>query len=278
MLTLKAAIFKAKHVLQTLDSPVLESELLLALVLHQNRSYIKAHPESLLTPSQQQHFEDLLAQRAAGKPYAYIAGTQEFWSLKLMVNESTLIPRPATETLIEWVVEQFQEQSTFTVADLGTGSGNIAIALQTEFPRWHLHAVDCSEAALATARKNAQVLDCTRIQFYRGNWFEAFPKDLKFNLVVSNPPYIAEKDTHLNALRYEPLSALVAAENGLGDIKNITQAAKQWLMPGAWLAIEHGYDQADWVQNRYQENGFTEINSLKDEAGWHRVTVGRLND
>lgn len=251
----------------------LEEEVLLAHVLGVNRSYLYAHPERTLTETEQTQFAMLMNRHEKGEPIAYLTGHREFWSLDLMVTADTLIPRPETELLVETVLEF---NTGDLIADLGTGSGAIALALAYERPDWTLYATDSSKNALAIAKKNAERLNIKNIYFYQGFWCAALP-EIKLDLIVSNPPYIAEGDLHVEqaVLAYEPLSALISGEGGLQDIKHIIQEAAFYLKSGGYLLLEHGFEQAKIVQNIFLEVGYTNITTRRDLSGLPRVTIGQ---
>lgn len=253
------------------DVPQLEAEVLLAFVLNKQRSYLHAWPENILTTAQQNHFFTLLNKRLQGEPIAYLVGHQEFWSLDLVVTPDVLIPRPETELLVELVLNLVDEA---VVADLGTGSGAIALALAHERPNWIVHATDASASALQIAKHNAERLKISNVIFHQGNWCEPLPL-IKFNVIVSNPPYIAEDDVHLQTgdLRFEPRSALVSPEQGLKDITEIINQAKNYLISGGIVLLEHGSEQATDVARIFEIAGYTNINTYLDLAGLDRVTI-----
>lgn len=255
------------------DVPQLEAEVLLAQVLNVARTHLHAWPEKILDESQQKKFFDLVARREQGEPIAYLLGHKEFWSLDLLVTPDTLIPRPETELLIEKILALNLNDNS-VIADLGTGSGAIALALAHEKPNWKIHATDVSAKALEIAKHNAERLKISNIFFHQGSWCDALPSEIKFDVIVSNPPYIAENDAHLTQgdLRFEPRSALVSAENGLKDISQIVFAAKNHLKSGGFLFIEHGSDQAKKVASILEKAGYTCIGSHRDLSQIDRVT------
>lgn len=234
-----------------------------------DRAWVLAHTPDALDPSHAQDFMALIARRAAGEPLAYITGHKEFFGLDLQVTPATLIPRPDTETLVEWALDLLQGQEGATVADLGTGSGAIALALKAQRPDLLVHAVDISEAALHVARGNASRLGL-QVQFHQGSWCSPLPTGL--DLIVSNPPYIAEGDPHLPALRYEPLAALVSADNGMADVRALIAQAHLTLRTGGWLLLEHGNTQANTVRQMFTQAGWHLPQSRKDLAGIERCT------
>ena len=260
----------------------LDAHLLLAHVLGQSRAWLLAHGDDALTDPQGAAFESLVARRAAGEPFAYLVGEREFHGLTLAVNDAVLVPRPDTETLVEWALDLLQGESVGVddpaVLDLGTGSGAIALALKNACPRARVWAGERSASALAVARANTQRL-ALDVRFAQGDWWDALagaPDAPVFDLVVSNPPYIAADDPHLAALTHEPRSALVADDDGLADIRCIADGARGRLRPGGWLLFEHGWQQAPAVQAILQRSGFGEVSTRVDIEGRARCTGGRL--
>jgi release factor glutamine methyltransferase len=264
-----------KHLLRVSDTPRLEAEILLAHVLQKPRSYLYTWPEIRLTTSQGQHFETLLTRRCHGEPIAYITGVREFWSLELIITPATLIPRPETERLVELALEQVPLDSPTLVADLGTGSGAIALAIAQERPRVRIVATDNDPAALTVAEGNARRLNVS-LELRRGNWCEALDNE-RFAVIVSNPPYLAGTDPHLQQgdLSFEPPSALIAGADGLDAIRTIIEQALAYLRPSGWLFLEHGYDQAADVSALLRRAGYTSVTIHRDEAGWERVACGQ---
>lgn len=257
------------------DSPRLDAELLLAHLLSVPRSYLFTHPEQCLSVTQQTAFQQLLTARCQGKPVAYLLGKQEFWSLSLTVTEATLIPRADTECLVEAALNYLGGQDRARILELGTGSGAIACALATERPTWQILATDRSDAALAVAQTNVDALRLSNITLRQHDWFQELDEP-PFDLILSNPPYIAADDEHLPQLRHEPITALVASDAGLGDLRHIIFAAAPFLKPGAWLMLEHGYQQQTAVAELFQQAGFTLIHGLHDLNGHTRVTIAKL--
>lgn len=254
------------------DTARLDAELLLSHALNRPRSYIYAYPNEHLSQDTHQHLCAVIMRRAKGEPIAYILGEQEFWSLTLNVSTDTLIPRPETEHLIEWALENLPTDN-LSIADLGTGSGAIAIALAHERPQWQLHATDTSAAALTIANNNAKHYNLPNIKFYLGSWYDALP-DTQYDAIISNPPYIAENDIHLDNLTFEPRTALSAKDNGLADLKIIIRQAQQHLLPGGALVLEHGFEQASDVGDLLEQASFTRITTYCDLARQPRFTVG----
>lgn len=273
MTTVKAALQRASE-LQDSDSARLDTELLLAFVLGKDRTWLYTWPEKTLTEQQAAQFAQLLARRKAGEPVAHLTGRREFWTLNLHVDPNTLIPRPDTELLVETALElPLPERAR--VLDLGTGTGAIALAIASEKPRWQVTAVDRVEAAVQLAERNRVEHGIDNARVMASNWYEQLAGQ-KYDLIVSNPPYIAGDDPHLGQgdVRFEPVSALVADDEGLADIRKIAEGAQTHLAAGGWLMVEHGWQQAPAVRQVFSEYGFKNIESRKDLAGWERVTVG----
>jgi release factor glutamine methyltransferase len=250
----------------------LDAELLLAHVLGKTRTFLKAHPEQTPAPEQAQRFSELLERRVAGEPIAYIVGSRDFWTLTLAVNPSVLVPRPETELLVERALALGPEGPA-AIADLGTGSGAIALALASERPRWKVTAVDISAAALNTARANATSLELNSVEFLEGAWFAPL-KNRRFHLIASNPPYVSESDAALKdaTLQHEPQIALASGPDGLNAIREIVLAAPDYLERHGWLLLEHGSDQAAAVAHELVGRGFGHVRSHRDLAGHWRLT------
>ena len=254
----------------------IEVQCLLQSVLKVPRSYLLAHPEQVLSAIQKAAYDALLQRRLRGEPIAHILGEREFFGLSFKVTPATLIPRPETELLVELALQHLPQGRACRVLDLGTGSGAIALAIAHNRPDAVVVAVDASEAALQVARENAQRLGIANVEFLHSDWFSALGKQY-FDLIVSNPPYIAAGDVHLTQgdVRFEPVSALASGADGLDDIRRIIAQADAFLEHGAWVLLEHGYDQAEAVREFLQKNGYTEVFSAKDLAGIERVSAGR---
>jgi len=259
---------------QRLDAS--EARLLLAHALGASRAQLVAHPERTLAGAVPDRFAALVARRAAGEPIAYLVGEREFWSLALHVTPAVLIPRPETEALIERALERLPRSEACSVLELGTGSGAIAIALARERPQARIVATDISEEALAVARDNA-ARHGVDIAFVRGDWLDAVGAGRRFDLVVSNPPYVCTRDPHLGRgdLRFEPRVALDGGDDGLDCIRRIVREAREHLSPGGWLALEHGHDQAPACREILVAAGYGAVESCVDLAGLPRVCVGR---
>ena len=254
---------------------VLDAELLLSHVLGTARSWLIAHSDDPLPSREVDRFSESLERAARGEPLAYILGYKEFWSLRLAVSPAVLVPRPETELLVERALA-LHSQSTGRVADLGTGSGAIALALARERPGWSVVATDISEEALKVARGNAAAHGLSQIEFLPGRWLDPL-EGRKFNLIVSNPPYIDERDPAMRtpALRHEPRIALTPGADALASIREIVQSAPPRLEPNGWLLLEHGSDQAAAVARELVARGFTHVRSHRDLAGHERMTEGR---
>lgn len=262
---------------QSSSSPQLDAELLLAFSLKKSRSYLFAWPEQVISETELQFFLALLARRLQREPLAYITGTREFWSLDFNVNQHTLIPRPETECLVIEVLKTFAERSTVKLADLGTGSGAIALALAHEKPGWEIVATDVNEKTLAVAKQNAAQLKISQVRFHQGYWCRALTT-MDFDVIVSNPPYIGmhEWPQYATQLAYEPRSALLADEDGLAAIREICAQASTHLKSTGYLFIEHGFAQGPQVREIFMQKGYIGVYTVRDVEGHERVTVGRV--
>lgn len=259
---------------ETCESAHLDAELLLAHALNLPRVRLKSHPEDPWQQAEISRYLGLIERRRSGEPLAYITGRREFWTLSLAVDPAVLVPRPETELLVERGLA-LCPQPAARALDLGTGSGAIALALASERPGWEVTAVDASAPALAVARANAGRLTLSRVRFLQGSWFAPLA-DERFDLIVSNPPYIAPGDPALPALRFEPDSALTSPDHGMADLLAIIHSAAHHLNPGGWLALEHGYTQAPAVAAELVARGFDSVGSHRDLGGHLRVTEGRI--
>lgn len=257
-------------------TPRLDAEVLLSHVLGRDRSYLLTWPERTLTSQQQAAFERLAARRAAGEPVAHLTGEREFWSLPFKVTADTLIPRPETERLVELALAHMLPAAAGHAADLGTGSGAIALVLARERPGWSVLASDRSEAALAVACDNGQRLQVRNVEFRIGHWCEALG-DRRFDVMVSNPPYVAAGDPHLTRgdVRFEPSAALVAGADGMDDIRCLARCSLNHLKPGGWLLFEHGPEQGPASRRLLIELGYQAVATHRDFAGRERVSEGR---
>jgi len=253
-----------------------DAALLLAHALGRPRAWLYAHGDEAPDPAALQRFEALLARREAGEPVAYLTGRRGFWRHELRVTPDTLVPRPETERLVELALERLAPGAPLRIADLGTGSGAIALALALERPRARVVATDASPAALEVARGNADALGAGNIEFRHGSWFEPLAGE-RFDLVASNPPYVADGDPHLaqGDLRFEPAAALASGADGLDDIRVIVRDAPAHLVPGGWLLLEHGFDQGAAVRALLHAAGFAEVGTGRDLEGRDRVGFGR---
>lgn len=258
------------------DTPRLDAELLLAAALGRPRSYLYAWPERLPTAAAADRFAISLARRRCGEPLAYLTGRREFWSLELAVTPATLIPRPETEQLVERALARLPVDRPCRVADLGSGSGAIALAIARERPLARIVATDISTAALAVARDNATRLGLGNVTFRAGDWCAALPAG-EFDLIAANPPYVATTSPYLQQgdVRFEPHIALVAGDDGLADLRTIIATAPAHLATGGWLLLEHSHDQAAAVLARLREHGFDACADYCDHAGLPRVATGR---
>ncbi len=258
------------------DSAVLDTELLLSHALDVSRTYLKTWPDRQPDTDQVTTFTALFQRRLRGEPIAYILGHQGFWSLDLKVSEHTLIPRPETELLVETALElQLPPQSS--VLDLGTGTGAIALALACERNDWNITALDFQPQAVALAEENRAAHKLDNVQIVQSNWFAALPA-VKFDLIVSNPPYIESNDPHLSQgdVRFEPPSALVSGAEGLDDLILLIGQSVAFLKPNGWLLVEHGYDQGPGVRALFTEAAFSAIETRNDYNQIDRITFGQL--
>ncbi len=255
------------------DTGRLDAELLLAHALGKPRSHLHAWPERQLGQDELPRFQKLIERRAAGEPIAYILGRREFWSLDLEVSPDTLIPRPETECLVEQALTNIPPDGDWDIADLGTGSGAIALAIASERPRCRILATDNSHTALEVARRNAGGLRLDNVSFVQGDWCAPLGSD-RFRMVLSNPPYIRETDPHLEQgdVGFEPREALAAGADGLSSLRRIAEDARRNLAPPAILLLEHGFDQEQAVHLLLEHVGYRDINTIRDLAGLPRVT------
>ena len=253
-----------------------DAALLLAQALGKSRSWLFAHADDALGEAEAARFDVLLARRAAGEPVAYLTGWRGFWTLELAVTPATLVPRPETELLVDLALARLPVDAPVRVADLGTGSGAIALAIASERPRARLIATDASEAALAIARKNAERNRIDNIEFRAGSWFAPRAGE-RFDLIASYPPYIESDDPHLEAgdLRFEPATALASGADGLDDLRVIAAQAPSHLHQAGWLLVEHGWNQGPAVRALFEAAGFIEVRTARDLEGRDRVTLGR---
>lgn len=260
------------------DSPSLDAAVLLCHALDKPRSFLLTWPDKTLEAEQLTDFQNLLQRRLSGQPIAYITGEREFWSLPLKVSPTTLIPRPDTERLVEVALDKASSNQG-DILDLGTGTGAIALALASELPSRKVWGIDLKTDAQQLAQSNATALNLTNTQFLAGSWFEPIPSGTEFALIVSNPPYIEKEDPHLTQgdVRFEPLSALVAEEKGLADIRHIATLARSYLINEGWLMFEHGFEQGEAVRNLLLSLGYDQVETYKDYGDNDRVTIGQYH-
>ncbi len=277
-ITIKQALEDAKQRLVTVsESASIDAGCLLGFVLQKPLTYLRTWPEQELFKDDEQAFLKLVQRREQGEPVAHLIGSKEFWSHELRVSKDTLIPRPETEMLVEQAIAIAKQQAVNSILELGTGSGAISIALVTELRKTQqaprILATDNSEAALQIAQQNIEKY-CSSIELVKSDWFATL-KPERFDLIISNPPYIEENDAHLKQgdVRFEPISALASGEDGLDALLHIIEQAKKWLNPNGWLLLEHGYNQAGKVRLLLEDNGYTQITTLQDLAQNDRVTL-----
>lgn len=273
----QALQYGEQQLAKTSPSAALDAQVLLSYVLQCNSAYLFTWPEKNLENKPLEKYQALIQQRQHGTPVAHLTGQREFWSLNLNVNDSTLIPRPETETLIEFILKKFSNEKNLKLLDIGTGTGAIAIALATEKPRWNISACDISEQAIQLAKKNSKQHHTDNISFIQSDWFSNI-NDKDFNVIVSNPPYIANDDIHLSQgdVRFEPKNALTSGETGMDDIEYLCLHAKQYLLNPGYLIVEHGYDQEQAVSECFTKNNYIDIEQRQDLSGHTRMTSGRI--
>ncbi len=272
--TIQEAIFIATDQLAS-TTPRLDAEILLAHMLNVSRGYCYSHADQALNLEQQKAYQALIERRMTGEPIAYIVGKQAFWNHDFEVTPDTLIPRPETELLIQLLLSELPTESELQIADLGTGSGAIALTLAKERPNWHITATDFSKEALQVAKKNAQRLSVENIEFSQGSWCLALSQT-SYHAIIANPPYIATDDPHLGwgDVRFEPTSALISGPDGLSALKEIISNACEYLHNGGYLLLEHGYNQGPAVRELFSSCGFSRIKTEHDLAGHERATSG----
>ena len=276
--TIAEAIDAATRVLRSASPTArLDAEVLLREASGLTLADAIAHPKRRLSQTVRSAFAALIERRRRGEPVAYITGRREFWSLELDVSPATLIPRPETELLVEQALERIPLDVSKRIVDLGTGCGAIALAIANERPLAHVVATDASDAALSVARTNADRLHVTNVEFYFGEWFSPLGEQ-RFDVVVSNPPYLNAGDPHLREgdLPFEPRAALVAGDDALGAIRAIVHVACKYLAPEGWLLLEHGIDQAAAVRQLLRDCGYRQVQSYRDLAGHERVSAGQF--
>ena len=276
ILQIASVLKQARQQLVMSDSCRLDAELLLCHVLDCPRSYLYAHPEQPLQTKLAKRYWSLVEQRQNGEPIAHLTQRKEFWSLPLTVTKDTLIPRPETETLVAAALKRIPKTGNSRVLDLGTGSGAIALAIVSERPNVEITAIDCSKSALDTAKKNAVNLGMSSVHLLQSDWFKCIGLK-KFDVIVSNPPYIASDDEWLQEgdVRFETNIALIAVDNGMAAIKHIVRYAQQHLQPNGWLLVEHGYQQSKAVVGCFIDHHYDLVTTLQDESGRNRVCEGQ---
>lgn len=260
--------------IERLDIERRDAEAVLLHVLGKNTAFLRTWPDFVLSAEQVTDYQTAISRLAAGEPLAYVLGEQAFWTLTLQVTPDTLIPRPDTERLVEAALTRMSAAQG-RLLDLGTGSGAIALSLAAERPAWQVLASDFSAAALAVARSNSLKNSLSNCEFRCGSWFNVVDESERFDLIVSNPPYIDPDDTHLAALTHEPITALTAPQHGLADLLQIVAGAGRYLLDAGWLLVEHGYDQGLAVRELFTQAGFMQVDTLRDYGGNERVTLGQ---
>lgn len=278
-MTIQQALQHAEHLLdKSSPSAALDAQVLLCHVLTCNTAHLAAWPEKQISQHQSQCFIELISQRRHGRPIAYLTGQREFWSLTFSVDDSTLIPRPETETLVAYILDHYQQQDNIRLLDMGTGSGAIAISIANEKPHWDITATDISAPAIALANSNANNNQISNISFVQSDWFEQLSAQ-QFNIIVSNPPYIATDDPHLQQgdVRFEPESALTSGLTGMDDIEFLCTHASRHLKIDGCLILEHGYNQKQQVADCFINNRFVDIKQVRDLSGHTRMTAGKIS-
>jgi release factor glutamine methyltransferase len=271
----QALAFGVSALTPSSESPKLDAEVLLLATINQSRTYLFTWPEKELADEQQAQFLSFIEQRRQGKPVAHITQYREFWSLNFKVSPATLIPRPDTETLVELALDKATSKQG-KLLDLGTGTGAIALSLASELPDWQVTAVDYQLDAVLLANDNKSQLGITNAEILQSNWFSALAGE-KFDLIVSNPPYIDRQDPHLQQgdVRFEPLSALIAEKQGMADLEFIITKSREFLNESGWLLLEHGYDQGQLVRDFFAKMAYKVITTEKDLGGNDRVTLAQ---
>lgn len=278
ILTIKQAIKHGSERLAAVsDSASLDSQILLAFTLGKDRSYLLSWPDKTLDIAASKKFNALIERRVQHEPVAYLIGYKEFWSLELAVSPSTLIPRPDTEVLVEQVLNDVTQKSARCL-DLGTGTGAIALALASENSHWQVDAIDLKQEAVELAKHNAKKHNINNVNIYQSSWFDNVDTAARFDLIVSNPPYIDVNDPHLNQgdVTFEPKSALVSGHNGLADIEHIAKQAKRYLVNGGRLYFEHGFEQGAHVREILLSFGYDNATTIQDYNNNDRVTFARF--
>lgn len=258
------------------DSVSIDAEMLLCHTLDCSRAYLYSHSEEEIDDATTQAYKQLIKSRMTGYPVAYLTGKQGFWTLELEVNEHTLIPRPETELLVHLGLEKIKLIERPMIIDLGTGSGAVALAMARERPDAHILAVDLSFLALRVAQKNQRRYHYDHINFVCADWLKSINPDPIYELIITNPPYVAETDPHLlSDIRFEPKQALTSGLDGLNAVTEIIATAKQFLKDDGWLFIEHGYNQKGLIKQKFKDNSYTNIQCWQDHSGLDRVSAGQ---
>ena len=270
-------VWAAEQLSSHSDSPQLDARILLSFIADLTDVELITKTQQCLPPEIEKNYASLIAERVRGVPVAYLLGQKDFWTLTLKVNPHTLIPRPETELLVETALPLVSGQRQLEILDLGTGTGAIALAIASERADAQLTATDCSQAALEVAEINAKANNINNVRFVRSDWFEDLPAQC-FDLIISNPPYIAPGDLHLSQgdVRFEPKQALVSSSQGLADLRQIIAQSTHYLNNKGWLLVEHGYDQRDSVEQLFNEAGFDQVKNIIDLNQQPRVTLGQL--
>ncbi len=275
-LTIAGALALAREMLIDGESPSTDAKVLLAHVLGQSQTYLFTWSDRTLTDEQREQFVKLIDQRQTGHPVAHLIGYRDFWTLRLQVNPSTLIPRPETELLVEKALELLPDNA-LAICDLGTGTGAVALAVASERPNLRVTGIDKIEDAVKLAQANAINNNISNAEFLQSHWFSALAGQ-QFDMLVTNPPYVEEHSEFLQQgdVRFEPRSALTAGEDGLDDIRFIITEARDYLKPGGWLLIEHGFEQGAAIRELFQFSGYTDAETFRDLAGLDRITVAKM--
>ena len=274
--SIKNLLMEARKRLSTVETPELDAEILLAYVLQKPRSFLHTWPQKILNDAEISAYFSLLKRRQSGEPVAYLVGNKDFFAINLQVDANVLIPRPETELIVEAILALDLPEQHIRFADLGTGSGAIALSIANACPHWEIHAVDISENALTIAKKNAQILQISNVTFHQGSWLAAL-RIADFNVIAANPPYLSEVEwpDFKERLRYEPKLALVSGDDGLVAIREIVKTAPDYLVSGGHLLLEHGYCQGAAVREILNQQSFSEIKTLRDLSGHERLTMGK---
>ena len=274
---LEAVARLARHASGEAATPHLDAQLLMAHALGRSRTWLYTWGDREIEGAELERFNDLVERREKGEPVAWLLGYREFFGLRLAVSPYTLIPRPDTETLVEQALQRMPVTGGGRALDLGTGSGAIALALAFERPDWHITGIDIVPEAIMLARRNAETLDITNVCFEESDFFSALDPSARFELIVSNPPYIDELDEHLGQgdVRFEPRSALVAKDHGMADLLHLIDTARTFLTPEGWLLLEHGFQQGEPVRAALVDAGYQCVGTCRDLGGRERISLGQ---